>query len=134
MNEDLKFVYAKYNTNIAVDLRGRLFMWGENSNNMRLRKPKLFYSFQERKIEIIEVALGRRHGVIRTNESIGGVYVWGDGTYGELGLIENLPIEKPIKMPFFEKRKIMKIDAGARHTLVLDKEGNIFAMGDNSED
>ena len=27
-----------------------------------------------------------------------------------------------------------KIDSGARHTIVLDTEGNIYAMGDNSED
>ena len=26
------------------------------------------------------------------------------------------------------------VATGARHTLVLDKEGNIYAMGDNSED
>ena len=42
-NDDLKFVIARYNTNIAVDTRGRMFMWGENSNNLRIRKPKLFY-------------------------------------------------------------------------------------------
>jgi alpha-tubulin suppressor-like RCC1 family protein len=44
-NEDLKFVFSRYNTNVAVDIRGRIFMWGENSNNMKLRKPKLFYAF-----------------------------------------------------------------------------------------
>lgn len=49
-NDDLKFVYAKYNTNIAVDIRGRMFMWGENSNNMKLRKPKLFYAFPQKGI------------------------------------------------------------------------------------
>ena len=60
-------------------------MWGENTNNLKLRKPKLFYTFSNRKIEILQVVLGRRHGVIRTNEEIGSVYGWGDGTYGELG-------------------------------------------------
>ena len=49
-NEDLKFVYAKNNTNVAVDVRGRIFMWGENSNNMKLRKPKLFYAFPQKGI------------------------------------------------------------------------------------
>ncbi len=60
-------------------------MWGENTNNMQLRKPKLFYAFPQKNLEIIEVALGRRHGVVRTNEKVGSVYGWGDGTYGELG-------------------------------------------------
>lgn len=133
-NEELKFMFTRYNTNIAVDMKSRMFIWGEDSNNMRLRKPKLFYAFPQRNLQIMEVALGRRHGVVRTNEALGSVYGWGDGTYGELGMQDNLPIEKPMKIPFFENRKVAKIDSGARHTIVLDKDGNIFAMGDNSED
>ena len=79
--------------------------------------------------------MGKRHGVIRTNEELGSVYAWGDGTYGELGIDESLlPIEKPIKIPYFENKKIIKVSAGARHTLALDFEGNIYAMGDNSDD
>jgi len=37
-------------------------------------------------------------------------------------------------IPFFEDKNIVKVVAGARHTLALDHEGNIYAMGDNSED
>jgi alpha-tubulin suppressor-like RCC1 family protein len=87
-NRDLKFVFTRYNTNVAVDVNARVFMWGENTSNLRLRKPKLFYSFPSShrfKIEIEEIALGKRHGIIRTNEAYGGIYGWGDGTYGELG-------------------------------------------------
>ena len=102
---------------------------------MRLRKSKLFYSFSNPRLEILEIAIGTRHGVIRTNEITGSIYTWGDGTYGEIGHHESLlPVEKPTKVPFFEDKKIFKIAAGARHTLTLDNEGNIFAMGDNSED
>jgi hypothetical protein len=53
-------------------------------------------------LAIEEIALGKRHGIIRTNELKGSLYGWGDGTYGELGTQENLPIEKPIKISFFE--------------------------------
>lgn len=132
--EDLRYIYAKYNTNVAIDCRGRVFMWGENTSNLRLRKPKLFYQFPTKNIEIEEISLGNRHGIIRTNEITGSVYGWGDGTYGELGIQENLPVEKPVQIPFFEDKNIVKITAGARHTLALDHEGNIYAMGDNSED
>jgi hypothetical protein len=71
-NRDLKFVFTRYNTNVAVDVNARVFMWGENTSNLRLRKPKLFYSFPSShrfKIEIEEIALGKRHGIIRTNET-----------------------------------------------------------------
>ena len=43
--EELKFIHAKYNTNVAIDGRGRVFMWGEDTSNLRLRKPKKFYTF-----------------------------------------------------------------------------------------
>ena len=109
-------------------------MWGEDSNNLRLRKPKLFYTFPLRRFEILQIVLGKRHAILRTNEATGAIYGWGDGTYGELGIQENLRIEKPTKIPFFEKKRIKKIQAGARHTIALDTEGNIFAIGDNSED
>ena len=117
---------------MAVDNKGRLFIWGEDTNNLRLRKPKLFFSFPKK---IKQVVLGKSHGLVRLAEAYGGVYAWGDGTYGELGLpAEDLPIEHPTSLTFFNKIKVKKIAAGARHTLILDNEGNIYAMGDNSED
>lgn len=48
--------------------------------------------------------------------------------------MEDLPIEHPTQLAFFKDMRVAKIAAGARHTLVLDDEGNIYAMGDNSED
>lgn len=45
-NEELDKIYTRYNTSIAIDTKGRIFMWGEDSFNMRLRKPKYFYTIQ----------------------------------------------------------------------------------------
>lgn len=66
-------------------------MWGEDSFNMRLRKPKYFYTIQN---GVKQISLGKRHGIALSykNELFG----WGDGTYGELGINEDLPIEFPI--------------------------------------
>ena len=128
-NEELDYIYTRYNTNVAVDRKNRVFMWGEDTNNLRLRKPKLFFVFPS---TIKQIALGKRHGIVITEEK--GMFGWGDGTYGELGIQENLPIEQPVSIPFFENMKIVQIATGARHTLALDRDGNIFAMGDNSED
>jgi len=43
-------------------------------------------------------------------------------------------VETPKPVKEFDKVKIRQIAAGARHSLVLDHDGNIYAMGDNSED
>ena len=126
---ELDFVVCKYNTNIAVDCKNRLFVWGEDLNNVRLRKPRLVHQFASR---VRQVALGRRHGIVTTLDN--GLFGWGDGTYGELGLSEGLPAAVPVELPFFQGMWVEQVAAGARHSLVLDSLGNIFAMGDNSED
>jgi alpha-tubulin suppressor-like RCC1 family protein len=48
--------------------------------------------------------LGKRHGIVIDNEHC--LYGWGDGTYGELGIVEDLPIEKPMLIPFFKDIKV----------------------------
>jgi alpha-tubulin suppressor-like RCC1 family protein len=98
---DLSFIYARYNTTLLVDIKGRVFMWGESSYNLRLRKPKLFHVFTN---GVKQIALGKRHGIMIDGEQQ--VYGWGDGTYGELGLLDDLPVEKPIVLPFFKDTKI----------------------------
>jgi len=72
-------------------------MWGEDSSNLRLRKPKLFHTFSN---GVEQVALGRRHGIILDKKGI--VYGWGDGTYGELGMVDNFSVDTPIPLPFFK--------------------------------
>lgn len=65
----------------------------------------------------------------------GGVYAFGDNTYGELGIEGVLSLEKPTKVTFFDsiKEKVKKICVGARHSLVLLENGVVYAFGDNSE-
>jgi len=50
------------------------------------------------------VAVGKRHIVLTTEEN--GLYGWGDGTYGELGICEDLPAEEPVLLPFFDKIRV----------------------------
>ena len=62
------------------------------------------------------------------------LYGWGDGTYGELGLDEELlPCEEPREIKV-ECDVIKQIAVGARHSMVLDHKGVIYVMGDNSND
>lgn len=91
--EQIDHVYAKNSTSLAVYKSGKVYMWGENSFNMRMRKPKLFHHFLG---GLRQITLGKRHGIALDKEGV--VHVWGDGTYGELGLAghQQYPVEKPI--------------------------------------
>ncbi len=43
----IEMLYARYNTSIVLDKEGSMFMWGEDTNNFRLRKVKLFHKFEK---------------------------------------------------------------------------------------
>ena len=63
------------------------------------------------------------------------LYGWGDDTYGELGEhCENVSLNIPRILQFFKSLKILQISTGARHSVVIDKDNNMYCMGDNSED
>jgi alpha-tubulin suppressor-like RCC1 family protein len=63
----------------------------------------------------------------------GGVYAIGDNTYGELGL-DNIPLAETFtRVTFSFDGAIKKISTGARHSLVLLDNGDLYAFGDNSE-
>lgn len=127
--EDISTIYTRYNTNVAVDKKGRLFMWGEDSSNFRLSEVQLFHTFNDK---VKQLALGKKHGLVLDGKGI--VHGWGDGTYGEVGIISDFGIEKPVPVPFFKNKDVVQIVSGARHNLVLCKNGNLYAMGDNSEE
>jgi len=45
LSKDLLLVCARYNRTAIVTKDGRVYLWGENAQNLRLRKPKLFHVF-----------------------------------------------------------------------------------------
>jgi RCC1 and BTB domain-containing protein len=61
------------------------------------------------------------------------VYAIGDNTFGELGLQNEMQVEKFTKLSLKLKANIKKIAVGARHTLILLDNNELYAFGDNSE-
>ena len=39
----------------------------------------------------------------------------------------------PLEHPAYKEKYIVDIAAGARHALVMEENGNIYSVGDNSE-
>lgn len=66
---------------------------------------------------------------------IGKVYGIGDNTYGELGQLKS-NLDSFEEMDFtsvFQNNTIEKVSVGARHTLFLLSNGEVYCIGDNSE-
>ena len=61
------------------------------------------------------------------------IFVLGDNSYRELGYRSGFTNEfKPFRYSF-DNKKIKKISVGARHILVLLDNGELFCLGDNSD-
>lgn len=72
------------------------------------------------------------HALISTIN--GNVYSVGDNTYGELGFSREITYKQnPSIIPFFRNLKVIDLAAGARHSLILEENGKIYAFGDNCE-
>lgn len=66
----------------------------------------------------------------------GSLYAVGDNTYGEIGIEDSINTDKVKEVKYFEEKnlsKISKIAVGSRHSLVLLKDGDLYAFGDNSD-
>lgn len=63
------------------------------------------------------------------------MYVLGNNTYGELGIENCVFLDKPYRLKFFDSLtgKAVKIAAGARNSLVLLDNGELYSFGDNSD-
>ena len=85
-------------------------------------------------IDVINLYMGMNHCLLlaKNNE----IYGLGHNEYGEFGIIEeNCEERKIYKNDYFSRNhlSILKIATGARHTLVLCSDGNVYCFGDNSD-
>lgn len=77
---------------------------------------------------IVCLAAGKLHSAMILYD--GSLYVWGDNTYGQLGLsdIDYADYPQPVDLPY----KAVSVSLGSDHTLVLTETGLVYAMGRNT--
>lgn len=68
---------------------------------------------------------------ILDDESDALVYVFGQNSYGELGIGDLEEKHMPTKLSFFDNIEISQIAAGNEHTAVLTKAGDVYTFGFN---
>ena len=63
----------------------------------------------------------------------GKLFVWGDNSYGQLGLGTRQPafLEKPTEMTSLRGLPVMRLACGGAHTFVVSTSGTIFGWGRN---
>uniref|UniRef100_A0A8C4NAW5 Uncharacterized protein n=1 Tax=Eptatretus burgeri TaxID=7764 RepID=A0A8C4NAW5_EPTBU len=59
------------------------------------------------------------------------VWSWGDGAMGQLGLGDLCPRWQPVCVKAAGRREVVKVAAGAKHSLALTSRGQVFSWGSN---
>lgn len=125
---------------MAVTVKNELFVWGETFFSHYYTTPHCHQTFPENE-NIIRVSIGRQFALALS--ASGKVLAWGDGTYCELGRLKGtrggivstgalIPTEINLVdgngnvLP-----KITGIATGARHSLLLTEDGEVYSFGDN---
>ena len=125
----IDYLICKFNSSALIDSSNKMYFWGDYFDGFKIKQPELLYDFEDK---LIDISFGFKHAlVLLDNKS---VLSWGDGTYGELGLGKAFMVPEPREISFFRENEIqiIKVEAGARHSICLDNLGRLFGFGVNT--
>jgi secretion-regulating guanine nucleotide exchange factor len=128
---------------------GRIFVCGSNHfgqlglGHEEIQRDKMteLTFFRQRGLKVVKVAAGLRHSFALTSD--GSVYAWGQGKFGQLGLmgsflsdtcedeIGKLGIVYKPELSLSRDYSVKDVAAGQRHSLAITNDGIIMITGDN---
>lgn len=82
--------------------------------------------------KVVQVSAGSTH--VLALDSRGNIYSWGTSGFGALGMKDNTFSSIPARVPLPNVKDIEKIGCGPDCSLLLLKNGEVFACGRNNYD
>ena len=131
-NNDINKIIAFEKRKIFCTQNNEIYLGGQDFYGMELDEYILLKKFEKK---IKNIFLQKESCIVQDEED----EIWGlsDNSYKELGYKPGLRNKfEPFKCKSTEEEreiKIKKISVGARHLLILLDNGELFALGDNSE-
>src|SRR3989338_6804965 len=136
-NERIVQVASGYDLALIVTESGKVYTTGNKDAYQtdvpaKCTSPQLLRSFIGK--HVIETASGYSHSVFLVSESNKlTVYGLGDNSMGQLNYDEGeRSTNEPIRVKYFDGKKIAKVRAGYYHTIVLGTDGKVHYSGNNS--
>ena len=125
-------VEAAYGHTLCLTASGELFAWGSGHGLLGLSdpKPRLVPTKVSllSNVEIIDICCGYDHSLALN--SVGEVYSWGNGGYGQLGQSEgNLCISTPEIVGGLSGQQCVRVFAGEYSSVAITAVGSIFSWG-----
>lgn len=117
-----------------LSLTGAVYLFGKNEfgqlglgDTKNRSVPTLQKSLRNQKIAYI--SLGSEHSAALTFE--GGLFTWGNGTYGQLGHGSSSNDIAPRKVFELMGVRLTQVSCGRCHTLVVSEIGRVYSFGLN---
>jgi len=111
---------------------GTLYTWGKgqygrlgHGDVSDVTVPRRMTALDGRRV--VSLATGGCHGAVVVEG--GDVFAWGRNWHGELGVSDTKAGSAPVIVSMDEGVRAAAVAAGARHTLVLDETGQVWACG-----
>lgn len=117
---------------LAVTMMGEVQSWGRNQNgqlgfgtNEDSLAPQKIQAFEG--VSVMMVAAGAEHSAAVTED--GGLYGWGWGRYGNLGLGDRNDRLVPERVSSISGQKMVLVACGWRHTMSVSFTGVLYTYG-----
>lgn len=133
LGSKIAYIEAGNRSSAAIDISGRLWVWGENSNGQlglgindnRVNQPRLVTSING----IVQSAsIGENHIHVVTNT--GKLYVAGSNNNGQLGLGKSVDKVNTFRQVTSLGTSVMNSNAGTSYSTIVKKDGTVFGFGD----
>ncbi|CAN7133815.1 hypothetical protein BRARA_H02170 [Brassica rapa] len=118
---------------IALTSGGKVFTWGRGNSgqlghgdNLNTSLPKLL-SFFDDDYFISQASAGWSHSAFVSDS--GSLFTCGNGSFGQLGLGDNISLTSPAKVSYFVDKSVKMVACGMRHSLVLFSENQVCGFG-----
>ena len=116
---------------IAINTKGELFSWGNNSSGVLGLGNSNNYPIPKRvgsDSNFFEIAAGREHGL--AVKSTGELYGWGSNVYGELG-IGGIKLSGYMPTRIGKNSNWISVTAGNSSSMALTSNGELYSFGRN---
>jgi len=117
---------------------GKVYCWGNNHwgqlgdgtlEDSFWVPREVDMSYELRTKKVTDVACGTYHTCVIADDR--DVYCWGDGSFGQLGEVDEEIMLQPKKVysDLLDGKEIVRIEAGSAYNCVLDSEGMLYCWG-----
>ena len=127
-------VSAGQSHSLAVGSDGNLYAWGNNQygqlgDGTTTSRTTATSVAAPAGVKFVQVSAGGSHSMALDRD--GNIWTWGNNNSQRLGRSTN-PANRPGKADTPSGMTFIAVSAGADHSMALDRDGNIWAWGDNT--